>query len=78
MNYYNEIKNKLIDNEIYSKVKDYSKERQKVITYFEIGKLLDEAGINAWREQVDFLGRGDGMIEHIWCEYGIDKRRFSV
>ncbi|MCI6350111.1 MAG: PDDEXK nuclease domain-containing protein [Tenericutes bacterium] len=44
MNYYNEIKNKLIDNEIYTKVKDYSKERYKVITYFEIGKLLDEAG----------------------------------
>ena len=44
MNYYNEIKNKLIDNEIYSKVKDYSKERYKVITYFEIGRLLTEAG----------------------------------
>ena len=44
MNYYKEIKNKLIDNEIYSKVKDYSKERHKVITYFEIGKLLNEAG----------------------------------
>lgn len=44
MNYYNEIKSKLIDNEIYSKVKDYSKERHKVITYFEIGKLLNEAG----------------------------------
>ncbi|MBQ9834174.1 MAG: DUF3102 domain-containing protein [Bacilli bacterium] len=44
MNYYNEIKNKLIDNEIYSKVKDYSKERHRVITYFEIGKLLNEAG----------------------------------
>ena len=44
MNYYNEIKNKLINNEIYSKVKDYSKERNKVITYFEIGKLLAEAG----------------------------------
>ena len=44
MNYYNEIKNKLIDNEVYSKVKDYSKERHKVITYFEIGKLLNEAG----------------------------------
>ena len=43
MNYYNEIKNKLIDNEVYSKVKDYSKERHKVITYFEIGKLLNEA-----------------------------------
>ncbi len=44
MNYYNEIKNKIIDNEVYSKVKDYSKERYKVITYFEIGKLLNEAG----------------------------------
>ena len=44
MNYYNEIKNKIIDDEVYSKVKDYSKERYKVITYFEIGKLLTEAG----------------------------------
>ena len=44
MNYYNEIKNKLIDNEIYEKVKDYSKEKNKVKTYFEIGKLLSEAG----------------------------------
>ena len=44
MNYYNEIKNKLIDNEIYIKVKDCSKERHKVLTYFEIGKLLNEAG----------------------------------
>ena len=44
MNYYNEIKNKIIDNEVYSKVKDYSKERHRVITYYEIGKLLDKAG----------------------------------
>lgn len=44
MDYYNEIKNKLIDNEIYNKVKDYSKERNKVVTYYEIGKLLNEAG----------------------------------
>ena len=44
MNYYNEIKNKLIDNEVYLKVKDYSKERHKVVTYYEIGKLLNEAG----------------------------------
>ena len=44
MNYYNEIKNKLINNEVYSKVKDYSKERHKVIIYFEIGRLLTEAG----------------------------------
>ena len=44
MNYYNEIKNILIDNEVYSKVKNYSKERHKVITYFGIGKLLNEVG----------------------------------
>ena len=44
MNYYNEIKEKLINNEIYERVKDYSKERNRVITYFEIGKLLNEAG----------------------------------
>lgn len=31
MNYYNEIKNKLIDNEIYEKVKDYAKEGNRVI-----------------------------------------------
>ena len=44
MNYYNEIKEKLISNEIYAKVKNYSKERNTVITYFEIGRLLSEAG----------------------------------
>lgn len=44
MNYYNEIKDKIIENEVYTIVKDYSKERHKVITYFEIGKLLNEAG----------------------------------
>ena len=51
MNYYNEIKNKLIDNEIYGKVKEYSKERHKVITYFEIGRLLSEAG-NKYGENI--------------------------
>ena len=44
MDYYEEIKNKIIDNETYDRVKDYSKERHRVITYYEIGKLLNEAG----------------------------------
>ena len=43
-NYYNEIKNKLIDNEAYKKVKDYSKNRNDLSTYYEVGKLLYEAG----------------------------------
>ena len=38
------LKNKLIDDEVYSRVKDYSKEKHKVITFFEIEKLLNEAG----------------------------------
>ena len=44
MNYYSEIKNKLIENENYARIKDYSKERYKVQTYYEVGKMLSEAG----------------------------------
>ena len=43
-NYYNEIKEILLKDKSYSKVKDYSKERHRVITYFEVGKILSEAG----------------------------------
>ena len=43
MNYYDEIKNKLIDNEVYKRVKDYSKNRNDLSTYYEVGKLLIEA-----------------------------------
>ena len=44
INYYDEIKEKLIKSEIYDRAKDYSKDRNKVKTYFEIGKLLSKAG----------------------------------
>ncbi|MGN1324544.1 MAG: PDDEXK nuclease domain-containing protein [Bacilli bacterium] len=54
MNYYNEIKNKIIDNEVYSRVKDYSKERHTLITHYEVGKLLLEAG-SAYGE--DIIGK---------------------
>lgn len=43
MNYYNEIKNELINNEIYKKVKDYSKNKNDLNTYYKVGKLLIEA-----------------------------------
>ena len=42
--YYNNIRELLIDIEIYDKVKDYSKERNRVNNYYKIGKLLYEAG----------------------------------
>ena len=44
MNYYNEIKEQLIKSEIFDRTKDYSKDWHKVKVYFEIGKLLSEAG----------------------------------
>ena len=43
MNYYNEIKETLIKNEIYKKVKDYSKNKSDLNAYFEVGRLLVEA-----------------------------------
>ena len=43
MNYYNEIKNTLEKNEVYKKVKDYSKNRNDLNTYFEVGRLIVEA-----------------------------------
>ena len=44
MNYYNEIKETLINNENYKKIKDYSKNRSDLETYYNVGKLLAEAG----------------------------------
>ena len=44
MNYYNEIKEQLINNEVYKKAKDYSKNRSDLSTYYTVGKLLCEAG----------------------------------
>ena len=43
MDYYKEIKYELINNEIYKRVKDYSKNRSDLSTYYNVGKLLIEA-----------------------------------
>ena len=52
--YYNEIKNELINNEVYKRVKDYSKNRNELSTYYNVGKLLSEAGKHY----------GEGIIEN--------------
>ena len=44
MNYYNEIKNQLINNKVYKKIKDYSKNKNDLNTYYNVGKLLSQAG----------------------------------
>ena len=52
MDYYNEIKKELVNNEIYKRVKDYSKNKHDLSTYYNVGKLLSEAG----------KSYGDGII----------------
>lgn len=44
MNYYKEIKKELADNEINRKLKDYSKNKYELQKYYNVGKLLLEAG----------------------------------
>lgn len=43
MKYYSEIKELLINNEIYKRTKDYSKNRNELMTYFNVGKLIIKA-----------------------------------
>lgn len=42
-NYYSQIKTELINNEVYKRVKDYSKNRSDLATYYNVGKILIEA-----------------------------------
>ena len=43
MNYYDEIKETLMKNEVYKKVKDYSKNKSDLNAYYEVGRLIVEA-----------------------------------
>ena len=58
MNYYNEIKNTLIDVEVYKRVKDYSKNKYELEKYYQVGKLLIEAQGGETRAKY-----GDGLIK---------------
>ena len=56
-NYYEKIKQELINNEIYKKVKDNSKNRSDLQTYYNVGKLLVDAQGGETRAKY-----GDGLI----------------
>ena len=43
MSYYDEIKETLVKNEVYKKVKDYSKNKSDLNAYYEVGRLIVEA-----------------------------------
>ena len=58
MNYYNEIKKELVDNEVYKRIKDYSKNKYELERYYNVGKLLVEA--QGGEERAKY---GDGLIK---------------
>ncbi len=67
MNYYNEIKEQLIKREIYDRAKDYSKDRHKVKVYFEIGRLLNEAGKEYGKNVIKQYA--EKLIIEVWKKY---------
>ena len=44
MNYYNEIKNVLVNNEVNRTIKNYSINKSNLNAYYNVGKLLLDAG----------------------------------
>ena len=50
MNYYEEIRTELMNNEVYKRIKDCSKNRSDLSTYYKVGKLLNDAGKNYGEE----------------------------
>ena len=44
MNYYQDIKQELINNEIKRQIKNYSMNKSDLMTYYNVGKMLKEAG----------------------------------
>ncbi len=58
MNYYNEIKNILIDNAIERKVREYKSNQKDLESYYNVGKLLVEA--QGGEERAKY---GDGIIK---------------
>ena len=58
MDYYNKIKNEIIDIETYKRVKDYSKNKRELEGYYKIGKLIVEAQGGESRAKY-----GDGLIK---------------
>ena len=58
MNYYNEIKNILVDNAIGRKVREYKSNQKDLESYYNVGKLLVEAQGGEKRAKY-----GDGLIK---------------
>ena len=60
MNYYNEIKNILVDNIVGRKVREYKSNQKDLESYYNVGKLLVEA--QGGEERAKY---GDGLLKNI-------------
>ena len=58
MNFYDEIKHELINNEVVKRAKDYSRNRSDLTTYYNVGRLIVEAQGGEARAKY-----GDGLIK---------------
>ena len=67
MDYYTEIKNELVENEITKRAKDYSKNKSDLMHYYNVGKLLVEAQGGESRAKY-----GDGLIKEYSRRLTID------
>ncbi len=74
MNYYNEIKKELVNNEIYKKAKDYSKNKSDLNAYYNVGELLIKA--QGGEERAKY---GDNLIKEYSKSLSIElNKNFSV
>jgi len=67
MNYYEKIKEELIDNELTKKAKDYSKNKSDLKHYYNVGKIIVEA--QGGEERAKY---GDGLIKEYSKKLMID------
>ena len=49
---YQQIENKILNHEIYQNVKDYSKAKEKIKTYLEVGELLKNVDIKEYSKRL--------------------------
>ena len=74
MNYYDLIKEQLINNEIYKSIKDYSKNKNDLMTYYNVGKIIVEAQGGEKRARY-----GDGLIKEYSIKLSKDlNKKYSI
>ena len=87
MNYYNEIKQELINNEINRKVKNYSINKSDLNTYYNVGKMLSEAGkhygegiIKEYSKKNQFIviTHRKGTMEVASSVYGVTMQEYGI